>query len=388
MPAVRIVADRLVGVDAARCVALIGMMAIHVLPGVDPDGSRALSHTLAHGRAAAAFALVAGVSLGLATRRVWDGTRPWSAAAAAAFARALVIGAIGLALGSLDSGVAVILPYYAVFFVLMIPLIGLRARWLVLVAVLAGVVIPVLSHALRGGLPPPELTNPTFATVVDRPAGLALELLLTGYYPALPWLAYLATGLAVSRLSLRTPRTAWALLAGGVTLMVLARGCSRLLLNVFGGREALAAAEGIDPSSAEYAQLLYTSQYGTTPTSTWWWMALDGPHSSTPLDFAATIGSGLVLLGVALLVAYYAEGDLPLLSAPGSMTLTLYTAHVVALALAPLPTVPIRSYVLQVVAALVVGVVWRFIFWRGPLEAVAAGAGAFAVKCRDRIARR
>jgi len=321
----------LVGVDAARCVALIGMMAIHVLPGVDPDGSRALSHTLAHGRAAAAFALVAGVSLGLATRRVWDGTRPWLAAAAAAFARALVIGAIGLALGSLDSGVAVILPYYAVFFVLMIPLIGLRARWLVLVAVLAGVVIPVLSHALRGGLPPPELTNPTFATVVDRPAGLALELLLTGYYPALPWLAYLATGLAVSRLSLRTPRTAWALLAGGVTLMVLARGCSRLLLNVFGGREARAAAEGIATGDLRQADWSVMSALVLAPG-----VPLTHPHPHWSVELARA--AGVEIVGDIELFARERRTRAPdaafvaITGTNGKSTTTALTAHVLAAA--------------------------------------------------------
>lgn len=368
----RVAANRLLGVDAARGVALLGMMAIHVLPGVDPDGSRALSHTLAHGRSAALFAVLAGVSLGLATRRVYNGTAPWSPAVAGILGRALVIGAVGLALGSFDSGVAVILPYYAAFFVLMIPLITLPSRMLVLIAVLAGTLVPLISQSWRAFLPPALYDNPTFDMVAERPLDLLRELLLTGYYPALPWLAYLATGLAVSHLSLRSTRTAWSLVIGGGVLALAARGASRFLLDVAGGREAIAAAEGLTAGSPEYERLLFSSQYGTTPTSTWWWLAVDNPHSSTPFDFASTIGTALLVLGLALLIAHHASWLLVPLAAAGSMTLTLYTAHVMALALAPLPADPQESYLLQVVAVLLIGFGWRLVFRRGPLEMVTA----------------
>jgi len=58
---------RLVGVDVARCLALLGMMATHVLAETDPDGSISASQWLAGGRASSLFALLAGVSLALMT---------------------------------------------------------------------------------------------------------------------------------------------------------------------------------------------------------------------------------------------------------------------------------------------------------------------------------
>ena len=104
---------RLLGVDAARAVALIGMMSTHLEPKIGPDGGVSTAHLLAAGRASALFALLAGVGIALAS----GGTTPprgraWAGSAAATAARAGVIFAVGLLLGAFDSGLAVILCYY------------------------------------------------------------------------------------------------------------------------------------------------------------------------------------------------------------------------------------------------------------------------------------
>src|SRR5687768_2732122 len=99
--------ERVPGVDVARGVALLGMVAVHVLPAEADDGSPTLVDTIASGRSAALFAVLAGVGLGLAY-----GRRPGARAAGAVAVRAILIGALGLALALVDSGVAVILSYY------------------------------------------------------------------------------------------------------------------------------------------------------------------------------------------------------------------------------------------------------------------------------------
>src|SRR5262245_40639853 len=112
---------RIVGVDAARGAALLGMIATHVIPDFDDQGRLTTAHLIAAGRAAAAFAVLAGVALTLVTARA---AHPRTSTCV----RAVCIGAIGLALGVTATPVAVILPYYAVLFVLAVPL--LRApRW-------------------------------------------------------------------------------------------------------------------------------------------------------------------------------------------------------------------------------------------------------------------
>src|SRR5688500_13218326 len=102
--------DRLVGVDAARGVALLGMVAVHVLPTLDRDGTPTLVGHVFGGRSAALFAVLAGVGVGLAYRGARPPARGTAAddprtprfstlrAAAALSLRAVLIGALGLAL--------------------------------------------------------------------------------------------------------------------------------------------------------------------------------------------------------------------------------------------------------------------------------------------------
>jgi uncharacterized membrane protein len=363
---------RLVGVDATRGLALVGMMAVHVLPAVDPAGGATAVHTVAGGRSAATFAVLAGVGLALLT----GGTRPvtgrrYGGAAAGLLVRALAIGVVGLLLGYADSGLAVILAYYAVLFVIAIPLLPLRAAPLMATGLAVACLVPVLSHLVRADNRLPfGGRNPTFDNLVDAPGDFPGALLLTGYYPALAWAAYLCAGLAAGRLPLREPRTAAWLLGGGAALAVASSAASALLLGPLGGRDQIAATLA-EPSRLDAE--LELGLYGNTPTSTWWWLAVDAAHSSTPLDLLHTIGVALSLLGAFLLLARAGRlwrSALAPLAAAGSMTLTLYTAHVLLVASELLPKDPETSYGLQVGAALVVALLWRRTLGQGPLERV------------------
>ena len=53
----------------ARCLALLGMVATHVLVERDADGSLNVTQALAGGRASALFAVLAGVSIALVSGR-------------------------------------------------------------------------------------------------------------------------------------------------------------------------------------------------------------------------------------------------------------------------------------------------------------------------------
>jgi uncharacterized membrane protein len=378
---------RLVGVDATRGLALIGMMAVHVLPAVAADGGATVAHAIAGGRSAATFAVLAGVGLALLT----GGTNPhrgrlWAAASAGLVVRALCIGAVGLLLGSVDSGVAVILAYYAALFILAIPLLPLRAAPLFALSLTVACVVPVISHLLRDD---PRLPfagrNPTFDTLVDSPVDFVPALLLTGYYPVLAWTAYLCAGLAAGRLPLRERRTAAWLCVSGVALAVAATTASWLLLGPLGGHDTIAATLS-DPASLDTR--LELGLYGNTPPTTWWWLAVVAPHSSTPLDLLHTIGVALGLLGAMLLLASagrYARALLSPLAAAGSMTLSLYTAHVLLLASDVLPSDRETSYAVQVAAALALAWLWRRFLGRGPLERVVTHLAAPA---RRAVARR
>ncbi len=361
---------RLVGVDATRGLALLGMMAVHVLPAVAPDGGATTAHLIAGGRSAATFAVLAGVGLALLTGGTQPpGGRSYAGAAAGLVVRALAIAAVGLYLGSADSGLAVILAYYAVLFLLAIPLLPMRAGPLMAIGLAVAVLVPVLSHAIRADNRLPfGGRNPTFATLLEAPQDFPSALFLTGYYPALAWVAYLCAGLAVGRLPLRERRTAGWLLGGGTTLAVGASALSWLLLGPLDGHDRIAATVSDQRALDNSLEL---GLYGNTPTTTWWWLAVDAPHSSTPLDLLHTIGVAVGLLGALLLLASTARLGRVLLAplaAAGSMTLSLYSAHVLLVASDLLPDDRETSYVVQVCAALVLALLWRHFLGRGPLE--------------------
>ena len=359
---------RLTGVDAARAVALAGMASVHILPVMTSAGAETAAGVIAAGRASALFAVLAGVGIALGTGGPTPptGARAHAAAAAGLVVRGLLVALVGLTLVELGPPVAVILAYYGLLFVLATPLLRLRAPVLAALAAVWCVAGPVLSHALRLGRRAWPGDQPGFEALA-APAALLRELVLTGYYPVLPWLTYLLAGMAVGRLDLRSTRVAAGLLGGGAALAVAAWAGSALLLGPGGG----AAVLGPD---------LADRRYGTVPTDTWWWLAVEAPHTGTPFDLAHTTGTALVVLGAMLLLARAAPAVVWPFAAVGAMTLTLYTLHVTALAVFPVEAaeragLTDRSLLAAHLAAvLVIGVAVRALGRRGPLEAAVRAA--------------
>jgi uncharacterized membrane protein len=368
---------RLVGIDAARGIALFGMMAVHNITAVDDEGNASLAWTLAAGKSAALFALLAGVGVAFATgRRQRPTARTWPGYAAALLVRALIIGGVGLLLGSVVPAdfASVILPYYALLFVFAIPLLTLSSRALIALAATITVVMPVLSHWLRSGTEVRStVPNLTFGDLVGDPGQVLRELALTGVYPALPWMAYLCVGMAVGRALLTSRRTVVTITLTGAGLLVAAQTISWFLLDVLGGRAELDATASASMSTDELAEVMATGWAGTTPTDTGWWLATLTPHSTTPLDLAFTIGLGLVVLGVCILAGRATSTLLRPLAAAGSMTLTLYSLHLLLLSSPVMPGNGL-GLLLQTVLVVAFALVWSRSHARGPLEELVAQA--------------
>jgi uncharacterized membrane protein len=368
---------RLLGIDAARGIALLGMMATHVYPFRAADGDTTVAYVLADGRASALFAVLAGVSLALAdggTRGRASGYRTMLARVAV---RAALIGLVGLTLAMVGTNILVILTYYAVLFLLAAPLSRLPAAVLAGLGLAWAVVGPVLSHAIRDAYDlPPFIESPSFEALAADPGRVLTGLLLTGTYPAFTWLAYALVGAAIGRAVLGTAGLV-ALAAGGLTLAATSYLVSGLLVER--GAQALDAAGGVSASGRFF---------GTTPTTTWWWLAVDTPHSGTPFDLLATIGSSAVVIAVMLLVVRGpATRAFFWLTAAGSMTLSLYSLHILMVGAGVGGTAdPARTWLIQVLIVLAVGMLWRAVLPRGPLETVVARS-VDAVAPRDRPRR-
>ncbi len=325
------------------------MMAAHLLP-VDVlvitvgSGLDASSERIVDGRSSILFAVVAGVALGLVT----GGSAPprerrWPARGRLVV-RALLLIALGTLLWMLPSGIAIILDYYGVMFLLLVPLLFLRRRWLSTAAVVILIAATLARDAALS------------AGVVDEPAATLLDYALLGYYPALLWLPLLLAGLVLARSGLGSTRTRLIALALGTLSAVAGYGAAV----VVPGQSAAA-------------------------------------HSSTVPELLGS--GGLAVAIIALLVMLLDAGDrsrlarllLAPLSAIGRVPLTVYTVHVVVIALlAPLgpagffePQVGLALWLTFSIGGAALGLVLGRLGWRGPLEAALSTISGLPFRARS-----
>ena len=378
----RLVAARLHGIDAARGLALLGMMATHLLPTFESNADLTptwIGLTFS-GRAAALFAVLAGVGLALSTGKHKPLQGPDLSAARRGIAlRALVIAAVGLSLGGLEVNLAIILVHYAVLFLCVLPFLGMGLKRLCAWA--GGWILgsPVLAYLLRPWLlaaePPLQLGhNPSWEDLAT-PSSLLADLFFTGYYPVFQWLSYLLVGLIVGRLVLARAMVPVVLLVGGTIVAVLAKTLGVTAMESWGGRAALE--EVLDSPGYPLESILQVNLTGIPQEGSWWWLASAAPHSATTLDLLHTSAVAVAVIGACLLLGRLAEWvDLDLLlplRGAGAMTLTLYTAHVWVVSgfyLKPLPAgwTEDGMYFAHAATAIVVGMVFVLLKWRGPLE--------------------
>lgn len=368
---------RLVAVDAARGLALIGMIAVHILPAHDPETFEpTLQWTLFGGRAAALFALLAGLSLAFSSGgRTPHRGRELTATRAGLVVRALLVAAVGLGINELMPSPAPalgILVYYGAFFLLAVPLLGLRRRTLAAGAALFAVLGPVLVHVLGPALPQPAAVNPTLGSVVADPGASLAQVLLTGTYPAVPYLTYLCAGLLIGRLDLHEIVVRVRIAVLGVLLALGAWFVHWVLVLQAGGYgQLMRHTPWLNEDQID--EILVWGPSPDLPTSTWWWLLTAGPHSNTPVTLLMDLGTGLAVLGALLLLVR----PNPLWSALGAMggrTLTLYSAHLLALATTLHYDHSVLWFAAHVAVAAGFAVLWQRWFGQGPLERVVTAA--------------
>jgi uncharacterized membrane protein len=376
------VSRRIGGVDVARGVALIGIVVINMMPS---GGAADTVWALTGGRAAALFALIAGISIALQSGGRWPPSgRAMTATRASLALRGLMILSMGLLLGRtetppLGTAVGIILPYYGILFLLAVPLLSLGRRTLLALAVVFAVLGPVAMQLIRAWWPNrPQVDGEyTFSLAAAHPGTFFTDMLFTGTYPALPWLAYICVGLAIGRLDLTLRKVGAILLAAGTALAAAMWGLSVLLLGPGGGLERLAAATP-QLNGAEINQILVLGESDAAdalPATTGWWLAILAPHTSTPITILSSLGTALAALGAILLLAPLLGRITTPLAAAGTMTLTLYSAHVIILATGILdPKRPIMAITIQCILFLLAAVLWRNAVGKGPLEGIVAAA--------------
>ena len=317
-------AGRIPGLDLARAIAIIGMVAAHVgdrgTRGPDSAGWHWLWVT--EGRSAALFAVLAGVTISLMARR---SEAPPAHTVAKVAVRGSVLIALGYALDLLGTPVDIVLTNLGLIFFMVLPFLRWPRTALALLAALAICAGSTVARAAEGGLD----------------GWPVLERLVSTHYPAVAWIGYVLIGMAVGRAPLARGVTAGWLLIIGAFLTVVGYGEGLLLGSP-------------PPWSLEEGQ-------------TW---ASVTPHSNTMWEMTGNVGIALVVLGVCLALATTSRFIAPLL-AFGSMSLTMYTLHVLVIWWVGEPIVYQPSNVAFVVLTLglVAGAaLWRTWLGPGPLE--------------------
>ncbi|HIW90871.1 MAG TPA: DUF1624 domain-containing protein [Candidatus Corynebacterium avicola] len=364
---------RLVGLDCARGVALLGMVAVHSLPAYNEyTGAPTIIWRLFAGHSAVLFAVLTGVTIALITGANNPKTgRSLLRARWSLTVRALVILLLGLTMGFVDIPVYNILPYYGLMFLLAVPLTGLRIRSLVAVAVSLLVLGPVVIRVVTAWNGFTTVTNPSFADVVSMPTDVLITLFVGGTYPVVTWFAFVCLGMAVARLNLRWLMTQARLVVVGVGVALVGYLTSSLLIDFAGGFEQLYLhSDGLE--AEDIGDILAYGPEGQLPTGTNWWFAVAGPHTNMPLWILAAAGVALMVIGVFLVVSRIVTTSLTPLAASGSMTLTLYTGHLLFLAFFwdDMWDRPVLWFSAQVVGLVSFATAWHLAHGRGPLEEV------------------
>lgn len=334
---------RLFGVDAARGLALLGMFVAHTVLG---GGEK-----IVDGRSAILFATVAGVSLGLITGGA--GLLPHAERATArlvVLVRGAALVLLGLALTAfLRPPVAVILDYYGVGFLVLIGVLFVARPLLAALAAVLTLAAPPVVAAVTGAVP--------FDDIV-APLQLFARWFLYGEYPMLIWLVFLLVGLVLARSDLGDRFTAALAFVGGVLAAVVGYGATLVLPDVSAAAHTGTTAEVLGSGGV-----------------------------------AVAIIGGLSLLdsatGAGERVARIVRFVLSPLAAAGALSLTLYTAHVVVLAVLRTATggddrwiVPDATLPSLIIGSLVVAVLWRRFVGTGPLETALRALTRLALRGR------
>jgi uncharacterized membrane protein YeiB len=367
---------RLIGLDLARGLAVFGMYAAHVGPDPSMGGPLGWVMEVARGRSSALFALLAGFTLVLLTGRPQPRTgRAGRQAMGRVLIRSAVLVALGYALTCLDTSVDVILAAYGMVFLLALPLYRLRADTLAVIAAATALVLPQVLYVLRaavegGSWADAVIAHDPLARITDSDG--IVELFITGAYPVLTWLPFVIAGMAVGRLDLARPgvRATVALLGSGLAL--LGYGGSWLAVNLVPGAQAAVSAT---TGGGSAASAWWSDAVGDPTTSTPDWLLVAAPHSQTTWSILGNTGVGLMVI-TACLIATEQSARFRWLAAPviavGSVSLTAYTGHIIAikaLGIDSLPTFPaLLALVCLAAATMLLAVAWKRAFRRGPLE--------------------
>lgn len=346
---------RLIGIDAARGLAVVTMFVAHVAP-IERDSPLVVRVlVVADAMTAPLFALLVGVSMALMT----GGTQPVirgqgrGRLALQLVIRAAIITLLGYALELLGAQVAIVLQFLGLAMLALIPLLYLRPAAQLVIAAVVVASAPVLVSGTVAlirveGI---ELLHRSTPVIGE----LVYLLFAAPYYQAFVFAAYGLVGIAAVRLGLSSPRVTLILVAVGLVLVMTSYGLARPLG---------ITAEAYAPTVLSYAA---GAGWACIVLGAFAWVTLSSPEALRKVSRA-------ILSPIA---------DV------GTMTLTVYSLQIVTLGLWARANPGLRDdswlmLLLLVGGSVIFAVLWTRFIGRGPLEWIIAVASG---RTRQRGAR-
>ena len=297
---------RIIGIDVARALAVIGMIIVNfkiVFGGEGSNWVKAFAGIF-EGKAAATFVVLAGVGLALITKKATepDNIEKLKTAKRRILKRALLLFLVGISYITIWP--ADILHFYGVYMLVVLLLLKSSGRFIALSGFALILIYPLLMMIwdYEAGWNFDTLNYQGFWTV----KGFIRNLFFNGFHPVVPWAAFMVFGFWLGKQDLQNKNYVKKLFIYSFISFLIIQLISILLLNLL--------SDGSPQTTKELSEIFGTS-----------------PMPPLPIYMLNGISIAFTTISVCILVAekYKNNAIIGALNKTGQLALTFYVAHVV-----------------------------------------------------------